>query len=38
MRILTLPITPALSGLTVKQLLRQELRLSSYLVNSLKWR
>ena len=25
MRILTLPITPALSGLTVKQLLRQEL-------------
>ena len=27
MRILTLPITPALSGLTVKQLLRQELRL-----------
>ena len=38
MRILTLPITPALSGLTVKQLLRQELRLSSSLLKSLKWR
>ena len=38
MRILTLPITPALSGLTVKQLLRQELHLSSSLLKSLKWR
>ena len=38
MRILTLSITPALSGLTVKQLLRQELRLSSSLLKSLKWR
>ena len=38
MRILTLPITPALSGLTVKHLLRQELHLSSSLLKSLKWR
>ena len=38
MRILTLPITPELSGLTVKRLLRQELGLSSSLLKSLKWR
>ena len=38
MRILTLPITENLSGLTVKHLLRQELRLSSSLLKSLKWR
>ena len=38
MRILTLPITPALSGQTVKHLLRQELGLSSSLLKSLKWR
>ena len=38
MRILTLPITPELSGLTVKHLLRQELHLSSSLLKSLKWR
>lgn len=38
MRILSLPITPALSGLTVKHLLRQELGLSSSLLRSLKWR
>ena len=38
MRILTLSITPELSGLTVKQLLRRELGLSSSLLRSLKWR
>ena len=38
MRILTLPITPALSGQTVRHLLRQELGLSSSLLKSLKWR
>lgn len=38
MRILTLPITPELSGQTVRHLLRQELGLSSSLLKSLKWR
>ena len=38
MRILSLPITPALSGQTVRHLLRQELGLSSSLLKSLKWR
>ena len=34
MRILSLPITPALSGQTVRHLLRQELGLSSSLLKS----
>lgn len=38
MRILSLPITPVLSGQTVKQLLRRELGMSSSLLKSLKWR
>ena len=38
MRILSLPITPELSGQTVRHLLRQELGLSSSLLKSLKWR
>jgi len=38
MRILTLSVTQALSGLTVKQLLLRELHLSSSLLKSLKWR
>lgn len=38
MRVLTLSVTSALEGCTVGRLLRQELRLSSSLVKSLKWR
>ena len=38
MRVLTLPITPELSGQPVKRLLRQQLGLSSSLLKSLKWR